>query len=170
MSIEKQLKNLTDEEILEIADTHYSAREYLRTISISGKGQYGKILNDRLKSLNLEWKSKPKNLHTKICPVCNKEFQTPIGTTEERTTCGYACSNTYFRSGKNNGRFKAGSTAYRNIAFNEYGKKCNRCGISDEDVLVVHHKDRDRENNKVDNLEVLCANCHMKEHKSPSSP
>src|ERR1700676_4307680 len=34
----------------------------------------------------------------KICPVCNKEFETQIGNKEERTTCSYTCSNVYFAS------------------------------------------------------------------------
>ena len=31
-------------------------------------------------------------------------------------------------------------------------------------VLHVHHKDRDKTNNKLTNLEVLCQSCHSKEH------
>lgn len=41
---------------------------------------------------------------------------------------------------------------------------CNRCGIDDIQLLVVHHIDRDRKNNKTENLETLCANCHHKIH------
>jgi 5-methylcytosine-specific restriction endonuclease McrA len=42
------------------------------------------------------------------------------------------------------------------------GAKCNRCGS--KKYLLVHHKDRDRENNDDSNLEVLCKACHQKEH------
>lgn len=42
--------------------------------------------------------------------------------------------------------------------------KCERCGIDDYEVLHVHHKDRNRKNANIDNLEILCANCHTKEH------
>lgn len=54
---------------------------------------------------------------------------------------------------------------YRSTAFRNFGKKCNCCGNDDFLVLEVHHKDRNRENNIVDNLEVLCANCHTRKHK-----
>lgn len=42
--------------------------------------------------------------------------------------------------------------------------RCEVCGIADERVLVVHHRDRNRRNNATENLAVLCANCHMIEH------
>lgn len=42
---------------------------------------------------------------------------------------------------------------------------CNRCGYNKEPkILGVHHKDRDRNNNDLINLEVLCPNCHSLEH------
>jgi 5-methylcytosine-specific restriction endonuclease McrA len=34
-------------------------------------------------------------------------------------------------------------------------------------VLQVHHKDRDRHNNKLENLEMLCPTCHEVEHFTP---
>src|SRR5690606_16809045 len=39
---------------------------------------------------------------------------------------------------------------------------CNKCGNDDIQVMVVHHIDRDRLNNSMENLETLCANCHHK--------
>jgi len=54
---------------------------------------------------------------------------------------------------------------YRKKALSYYGLTCNRCGYNQtEYVLEVHHKDRDRSNNALSNLEVLCANCHKEEH------
>lgn len=41
--------------------------------------------------------------------------------------------------------------------------KCERCG--DLINLLVHHKDRNRHNNNMSNLEVLCYQCHCAEHK-----
>ena len=43
---------------------------------------------------------------------------------------------------------------------------CERCGKKSDIPLPRHHKDRDRSNNKIDNLEVLCVSCHNKEHMS----
>src|ERR1022692_950988 len=35
----------------------------------------------------------------KICPVCEKEFET-IENKKEKTTCSHGCSNSYFQHGK----------------------------------------------------------------------
>lgn len=59
-----------------------------------------------------------------------------------------------------------GHTTYREKAFKTYLPLCNRCGYSNKEALEVHHKDRNRENNEISNLEILCANCHTIEHKN----
>ncbi len=56
-------------------------------------------------------------------------------------------------------------TKYREIAFRHKEHKCERCGYQKlTEILEVHHKDRNRENNNIENLLVLCPNCHMEEH------
>ena len=55
---------------------------------------------------------------------------------------------------------------YRNKALSYYGSVCSICGFDNILAIEVHHKDRDRNNNSIDNLEVLCANCHSIEHRS----
>lgn len=57
--------------------------------------------------------------------------------------------------------YKDGLSAYQKRAKKVYGKKCNRCGYSkNEAALQAHHVDYDRSNNSIENLEILCANCH----------
>lgn len=51
---------------------------------------------------------------------------------------------------------------YREIAFEAYGKACQRCGSARH--VNVHHIDRNRLNGDVSNLEVLCRSCHNKAH------
>ena len=43
---------------------------------------------------------------------------------------------------------------------------CERCGFVAEHPaqLHVHHRDRSRANGDPDNLETVCANCHVLEH------
>ena len=56
-------------------------------------------------------------------------------------------------------------TKYRSkvITGNDF---CCLCGFSKyQEALVVHHKDMDRTNNNVQNLSILCSNCHMHVHK-----
>jgi hypothetical protein len=43
-------------------------------------------------------------------------------------------------------------------------KKCERCTFSDIRIIQIHHKNRDRTDNKRENLEYLCPNCHVLEH------
>jgi hypothetical protein len=57
-----------------------------------------------------------------------------------------------------------GIRCYRNIAFRNKDVKCERCGFDKEAAIIVHHRDRNRDNNHISNLEVLCANCHAIEH------
>lgn len=54
---------------------------------------------------------------------------------------------------------------YREVAFRNKQQKCERCNYSKiVEVLEVHHKDRNRENNIIENLEILCPTCHMEDH------
>jgi len=42
--------------------------------------------------------------------------------------------------------------------------KCKKCGKTKN--LNIHHKDRNRKNNNINNLEVLCSMCHAHLHKN----
>lgn len=58
-----------------------------------------------------------------------------------------------------------GLQEYRNKVFKDKEKQCERCGFKEyPEIIQVHHKDRDRDNNDILNLEILCPNCHMLEH------
>jgi 5-methylcytosine-specific restriction endonuclease McrA len=53
----------------------------------------------------------------------------------------------------------------KNMLVRNLIKECERCGYNEvAAVLGVHHKDRNRKNNAIENLEVLCPNCHSIEH------
>lgn len=58
------------------------------------------------------------------------------------------------------------SRNYRPIAAKHLDMtKCNRCLFNlRPEVLQVHHKDRNRRNNTLENLEVLCPTCHIIDH------
>jgi len=49
---------------------------------------------------------------------------------------------------------------YRTLAFEQYDPVCAHCGFGIPSVLEVAHIDRDRHNNDVSNLVILCPNCH----------
>jgi hypothetical protein len=110
-----------------------------------------------------------KNLTVRLdCAFCGKVFMRNNGDAnksknKKRIFCGLECM------------FAAkikdvpGTNVFGSVRkwFSRFGrmKECSRCHYSEEPgILVLHHKDRNRENNAMDNLEVLCPNCHTLEH------
>ena len=63
-------------------------------------------------------------------------------------------------------KYKNGYSMYRKHALRRHGAKCAECGFAVAHILVVHHKDGDRNNNNIENLEVLCPNHHALRHCS----
>lgn len=57
------------------------------------------------------------------------------------------------------------SSNYRILAFKHYKPVCSRCGYENIAALEVHHIDSNRDNNSIENLKILCANCHTLTHK-----
>jgi len=51
---------------------------------------------------------------------------------------------------------------YINLAFKNYPAICTKCHSYQD--LEVHHKDDNRNNNDIANLQILCHNCHLKIH------
>jgi 5-methylcytosine-specific restriction endonuclease McrA len=45
---------------------------------------------------------------------------------------------------------------------------CQKCGNTDLRVLLVHHIDKNRNNNNPENLQILCYNCHILVHRKIS--
>lgn len=88
------------------------------------------------------------------CPVCS----TPIK--GSGTTCSHACSNTYFRSGKNNGQWK--EDVYRTTCFLHHDKQCVVC--EESNIVAVHHFDENHQNNEPSNLIPLCPTHHQYMH------
>lgn len=90
----------------------------------------------------------------------------------EKTTCSRSCSNTSFRSGKNNGNWKDISEydsrsktfilKYRRICFENHKHECVICG--ENKILDVHHLDQNKFNNSPENLVPLCPTHHQYWH------
>lgn len=163
---------LSTGELLEIVDSQLSATGVLDILGYTKKGQYISIVREWLISNDIDishWtgNGKPKLLKIeKICPVCKLLFRTEPRVEKEQITCSRSCSNTYFRSGEDHPSYNGGTNTYRERALSYYRPLCNRCGYTNILAIEVHHRDKDRSNNSIENLEVLCANCHTIEHKS----
>lgn len=175
--LQKKLDNLLDTgELFELVDNTCSTSDLLRRLGYSDKGQYIKLVKEFLASNDVDfshWRqggNKSAVFLEKTCPVCSNIFFTNEKT--DSTTCSYSCANTHFRSGENNPNYTNGTSAnripnrlYRDVAYRAYGYICNRCSFDNSLALQVHHKDRNRLNNDLSNLEVLCSNCHSIEHR-----
>jgi 5-methylcytosine-specific restriction endonuclease McrA len=93
------------------------------------------------------------------CLHCKTKFLS--APSKKRKYCSRACIN---KSAIENwqGDF---STVRKNMKRRGLLNSCQRCGFDQNaQILGVHHKDRNRSNNSMENLEVLCPNCHSIEH------
>jgi hypothetical protein len=107
-----------------------------------------------------------------VCAHCGKVFERPASkdgrnTKSGLTFCSRACKDDAQRIGGleeiQPDHYGSGIRNYRVKAFRHYGPRCAVCGYNEyTEMLDVHHKDGDRENNLVENLIVLCVWCHAR--------
>lgn len=103
------------------------------------------------------------------CPSCRKKRDVEINMAVKKrkiptTEIGVGSGNSSKNKGHyTHGSFKTGIQAYRNIYRDAHKDiKCELCGSTR--YLCIHHKDENRYNNKLDNLQCLCKSCHQKHH------
>jgi len=98
------------------------------------------------------------------CLVCGKLLLSGLN----KKTCSRNCSNKHrtgikYKIGRPND--KANTFRILKIKLiKERGKKCERCTYDKYEILQLHHKNRNRIDNNLENLEIICPNCHYKEH------
>jgi hypothetical protein len=98
------------------------------------------------------------------CIICGTMLLASLN----KKTCSRACANKHRKGIKyklNRPRDKVvdqRSIKLRLIAAR--GQACERCGYNKVGILHTHHKDRNRQNNVLSNLLLLCPNCHYEEH------
>ncbi len=115
---------------------------------------------------------KPDHTPNVKCALCAKEFFMTTSKQSISKSGLYFCCREHKDEAQRIGGIKEihpshyGTTkCYRDIAFREKEKRCERCGYDKHQAaIVVHHRDRNRNNNFLSNLEVLCCNCHAIEH------
>ena len=106
-------------------------------------------------------KNNRKNYCNKLCKYCGKE-------TDNITFCSMECYSNFIKSKR---RKEIDKNRYlNNYRYDKWyleeirGKKCEICENDkwmDKDIpLDVHHIDGDSDNNNLDNLKLICPNCH----------
>lgn len=104
------------------------------------------------------------------CTYCNKEFVKKPSSLQNSKSGLYFCTRQCKDLAQKiaNGlqeiwpdHYNTGLATYRNqIDITT----CVGCGCSDYWKLIVHHVNGNRDNNSLENLEVVCANCHCNRH------
>ena len=98
------------------------------------------------------------------CVVCGKLILAGLN----KKTCSRACANKNrqgikYHTGSKKDKVKSQQAIKMRLIL-ERGKSCERCGYDKFEILQVHHINRDRTNNDLRNLELICPNCHYEEH------
>ena len=105
-----------------------------------------------------------RELHINRCLYCGKE-------TKRNEFCSNECKNKYliekFENGENFTRGVSQVPKFiRDYLFEKHNNCCECCGWGEKNEysntvpLEIHHIDGDCTNNKIDNLQLLCPNCH----------
>lgn len=156
---------------LNCGNTFYTLQNYIN------RG-HGKYCSRTCSSCHTN-KLKPKIIHENNCScfVCGKQFYRSESRMKVSRSglsfCGRICKELAqkIHGGLNVKAIQpshygsARVPEYRAIAFSAHEHKCNRCSYSKvSEVLEVHHKNRNRSDNSLENLEILCPTCHEEEH------
>lgn len=98
------------------------------------------------------------------CLICGKLILAGFN----KKTCSRACANKNrqgikYHLGSPRDKVKS-QQALKLRLLKVRGRKCEKCGYNKYEILHVHHKDRNRNNNDLSNLALICPNCHYEEH------
>lgn len=108
------------------------------------------------------------------CTNCGKDIIKSTAQIKRSKTgnmyCSRSCSasknNSLFKKWINHPQYKSGERVYRKNKFDSIKNPvCEKCGYDNILALDIHHIDRNRKNNNLDNLQILCCNCHRLEHR-----
>lgn len=142
-------------------------RELKRIFSHRGKPRFC-TTSCSLKYLNKD------NRTTVKCSLCGKNKTIPLsnikGSKRKMFYCNRRCKEKH-QSGEKHPNWNGGKSSYRKRAIEKFGLKCNSgscCKLKNiplpKYLYEVDHIDRNRNNNKIENLQVLCVWCHRKKH------
>ena len=166
------------ENILKLRGAGLSYKQIVKELGCSigtvsyhcGSGQKEKTKNRNIRFK--EGKTSPVIKKIKNCKCCKS-----VLTNSASLYCSISCHKKYqyddyindWKSGKNDGTKSGGflvSGYVRRYLFEKHQKKCSRCGWDTENpfidkvILEVEHLDGNSSNNRENNLDLICPNCH----------
>lgn len=107
------------------------------------------------------------------CALCNKSFYIIPSKLQNSKSGLYFCCREHKDQAQRIGGIKEiqpthynnGIHNYRAIAFRCLPNECCRCGYKKHpQVLHIHHIDKNRSNNVIENLQIMCPLCHEELH------
>ena len=107
------------------------------------------------------------------CAHCKTEFERRKSKLSNSKSGMYFCSKEHKNISQQIGGIKEIQPShygevpskYRKLAFRLKEAKCELCSYNKfTEILEVHHLDKDRTNNTIENLQILCPNCHRITH------
>ena len=106
------------------------------------------------------------------CEICGVHtYKRPRELTRSKSGkyfCSKSCQTRWRNQlyiGDKHKNFTTGESSYRAVMEREHlSRICRLCKTKNSRVLAVHHIDKNRKNNKIENLAWLCHNCHFLVH------
>lgn len=107
------------------------------------------------------------------CAICNKLVYRSAKEQRRSKSKKYFCTkkcqtiwrNSIEYSGRNHSNWTGGEYSYRQRMLRSgQVQACSKCKSQDIRTLAVHHRDKNRQNNNLENLIWLCHNCHYLVH------
>ena len=146
------IDDYSKEELQNILDSSCTFAEVLRKLNMTDHGNNRTTLNKRIEMYDLDLTKLNENRERFMKEQRDGLHEKKIIPIEDIIL--HNKSPTYKPSGLSKRLVSEG--------YKEY--KCERCGISSWQgkplSLQLHHKDEDKTNHYIDNLELLCPNCH----------
>lgn len=115
-----------------------------------------------------------KNRISVTCAFCGKNFEKSPSKLKNSKSGLYFCDKNCKCSAQRIGGIKEimpshYGTMTKGLSLKDVNRfnleiKCIDCGELKEYLLCLHHMDGIRSNNDVNNLEIVCYNCHVKRH------
>lgn len=127
---------------------------------------WGKFCSKKCKNLS------QKTGKTVSCFSCNQHIYRNLkdlrSSSSDKYFCSKACQTIWRNAqyvGNRHGSSKGGESSYKQIWQRaKVAPLCAKCKTRYMRILAIHHKDRNRKNNKVSNLVWLCHNCYFLVH------